>query len=294
MLGAASVTLAASQSTVVPVSLGALDGVLPGVHPLIAVATAQPNPAVQATATTLVGVAASVALEAEIAPATVLTQQGEVERLVFRVHNAGNTELELDATLSDLEGPIDADLIGLDGTPAAAIEAFRLPPFAQADLAIDASLLAAAEGEVTARVEVTGDPNVAAEATGSLTVVAVLCGGGGYDIDSNADFGPLTDSLLAMRRLFGFGGAALVTNALGSGALRIEAAAVAIYVDCIRDLLLDIDGDGQSLPLTDALLLLRYLFGFRGLALIDDAVGAGCTRCDAASIQEFIQSVLEG
>ena len=45
----------------------------------------------------------------------------------------------------------------------------------------------------------------------------------------------------------------------------------------------DIDGDGQSDPLTDGLLLLRYLFGFTGATLITGAVDlVNCTRCTAA------------
>jgi hypothetical protein len=55
---------------------------------------------------------------------------------------------------------------------------------------------------------------------------------------------------------------------------------------------IDIDGDGQYLPLTDGLLLLRFGFGFSGNALIAGAVGPGCTRCDAPSITTFLQDLL--
>ena len=48
---------------------------------------------------------------------------------------------------------------------------------------------------------------------------------------------------------------------------------------------LDVDGNGATDPLTDGLLALRYLFGFRGATLIDGAVGGGCTRCDATAIE---------
>ena len=36
---------------------------------------------------------------------------------------------------------------------------------------------------------------------------------------------------------------------------------------------LDIDGDGESKPLTDGLLLIRYLFGFSGDSLVSGAIG---------------------
>jgi hypothetical protein len=55
---------------------------------------------------------------------------------------------------------------------------------------------------------------------------------------------------------------------------------------------IDIDGDGQFLPLTDGLLVLRYGFGFTGNTLITGAVGGGCTRCDAPSITAYLQSLV--
>ena len=53
----------------------------------------------------------------------------------------------------------------------------------------------------------------------------------------------------------------------------------------------DIDGNGAADPLTDGLLALRYLFGFRGVALITGAVGSGCTRCDAPAIEAYLASL---
>ena len=55
---------------------------------------------------------------------------------------------------------------------------------------------------------------------------------------------------------------------------------------------IDIDGDGQYLPLTDGLLLLRFGFGFGGNTLIAGAVGPGCTRCDAPSITAYLQGLI--
>jgi hypothetical protein len=57
-------------------------------------------------------------------------------------------------------------------------------------------------------------------------------------------------------------------------------------------MLLDVDGDGEYLPLTDGLLLLRFGFEFTGATLITGAVGPGCTRCDAPSITAYLQSLL--
>jgi phosphoheptose isomerase len=55
--------------------------------------------------------------------------------------------------------------------------------------------------------------------------------------------------------------------------------------------LFDIDGDGQLSALTDGLLVLRFLFGFTGTTLTAGAVGPGCTRCDAAAILPYLQSL---
>jgi hypothetical protein len=56
--------------------------------------------------------------------------------------------------------------------------------------------------------------------------------------------------------------------------------------------LVDVDGDGLYLPLTDGLLLLRFAFGFTGATLTTGAVGAGCTRCDPASITAYLQTLV--
>jgi hypothetical protein len=50
----------------------------------------------------------------------------------------------------------------------------------------------------------------------------------------------------------------------------------------------DIDGNGVTGPLTDGLLILRYLFGFRGAALITGATAPDCTRCTAPQIESWI------
>ena len=54
---------------------------------------------------------------------------------------------------------------------------------------------------------------------------------------------------------------------------------------------LDIDGNGKAEPLTDGLLLLiRYLFGFSGEALISGAMGTGAERDTAEAIEAYIKA----
>jgi hypothetical protein len=53
----------------------------------------------------------------------------------------------------------------------------------------------------------------------------------------------------------------------------------------------DVDGNGRFEPLTDGLLMLRYAFGFRGAVLVNGAVGVGCARCDASSLEPYLASL---
>jgi hypothetical protein len=46
----------------------------------------------------------------------------------------------------------------------------------------------------------------------------------------------------------------------------------------LERVLLDVDGNGVADPLTDGVLILRFLFGFTGSALTDGALGSGATR----------------
>ena len=53
----------------------------------------------------------------------------------------------------------------------------------------------------------------------------------------------------------------------------------------------DIDGDGEVQALTDALMIIRSLFGFTGTALIDRAVAVGATNTTAEAISQRLLDV---
>ena len=55
---------------------------------------------------------------------------------------------------------------------------------------------------------------------------------------------------------------------------------------------LDVDGDGEQIPLTDGLLVIRYLFGFTGDPLTQGAVSSSGARKDAASIRRYLEDNL--
>jgi hypothetical protein len=111
------------------------------------------------------------------------------------------------------------------------------------------------------------------------------------DVDGNGTLDPLTDGLLVLRGLFGFTGDTLVTGAVGGLCTRCDATAISSYLSTI-DPMLDIDGNGSTDALTDGLLALRGLFGFSGATLITGAIGAGCTRCDAPSIEAYLVGLI--
>jgi hypothetical protein len=113
------------------------------------------------------------------------------------------------------------------------------------------------------------------------------------DVDGNGSNGPLTDGLLVLRFRFGFTGSTLTSGAVDTVACtRCDAAAIAQYLTGLG-LVIDIDGNGATGPLTDGLLVLRFLFGFTGATLTSGAVDTGaCTRCDAAAIEPYLQTLI--
>ena len=106
------------------------------------------------------------------------------------------------------------------------------------------------------------------------------------DVDGDGQVTPLTDGLLILRYFFQFSGNSLIQGAIGSGATRTTAPQISAYLSELSTL--DIDGDGQITPLTDGLLLLRYLFQFSGNSLIAGAIGNDATRLSATEISSYI------
>ena len=112
------------------------------------------------------------------------------------------------------------------------------------------------------------------------------------DIDSDGQTGALTDGLLILRHLFGFSGSTLTSGATGLGASRSSP-------EVGRDFLLtnvaelDVDGDSETDALTDGLLILRYLFGFRGDTLISAALSGSASRSEASDIESYLSSRIE-
>ena len=105
-----------------------------------------------------------------------------------------------------------------------------------------------------------------------------------YDVDGDGEVKALTDGLLVIRHQFGFTGASVVNGALGEGAVRTAGADVAQYVAANYQAF-DLDGDGEHAALTDGLMLIRYMFGFTGDAMVDGAVSLQAPRANYVEIK---------
>ena len=110
------------------------------------------------------------------------------------------------------------------------------------------------------------------------------------DLDGDGEVSPFTDGVVMLRWFFGIRGESLVNGVVGPGCTlctptQVEAAVAGLEPQ------LDIDLDGRKQPLTDGLLILRYLVD-GGEFMTQGAVGDECGRCDAPSIADYIESLL--
>jgi hypothetical protein len=132
------------------------------------------------------------------------------------------------------------------------------------------------------------DAEELADGTNPLSRFSCRSGCFSFDVDENLEAQTLTDGLLVIRHLFGFSGDSLTSGAVSDGSSRGSSELISSYLTD-ADSQLDIDGDGESKPLTDGLLLIRYLFGFSGDSLISGAIGSGATRDTAEAVEAYIK-----
>jgi len=107
-----------------------------------------------------------------------------------------------------------------------------------------------------------------------------------WDLDGNDNVDALTDGLLLLRHAFELTGESLTVGAVASDSplnlAEVESRIVAVNT------IADIDGNGQIDALTDALILLRYLFGLREESLIAGAVANNASRSTSNTIEQYI------
>jgi len=122
----------------------------------------------------------------------------------------------------------------------------------------------------------------------TLTVKSAL------DVDDNGQSDATADGVLALRHLFGLRDSALVSGiTFGGGAQRTSPAAISAYLASVSSVL-DVDGNGQVSTMTDGVMLIRYLLGLRGAALVQGATGApGATRTTSGDLENYIGGLIQ-
>ena len=114
---------------------------------------------------------------------------------------------------------------------------------------------------------------------------------GSIDIDGNERYDALTDGLLLLRAMFGLDGSALVASTIASDAVYIESVDIEARIATLGDLA-DIDGNGQVDPLSDGLLIVRYLFGLEGATLINGVIATDATRTTSDEIEAHLRTLM--
>ena len=110
--------------------------------------------------------------------------------------------------------------------------------------------------------------------------------------DAATKYDPTTDGVLLLRYLLGFRGPPLIANARGSGAGLRDAAAIELHLSSNLSLL-DVDGDGEKLALTDGVMILRRLLNPTSLAsdaTASAAITAGAKR-SARSDEAVVKAI---
>jgi hypothetical protein len=93
-----------------------------------------------------------------------------------------------------------------------------------------------------------------------------------FDIDGDGDVDALSDGTLIMRYLFGGSGNALIESLDVTGGSRNNADSIAAFIELGMsgdNPALDIDADGDVDALSDGTMIMRFMFGGSGNALID-------------------------
>ncbi|MFO8090569.1 MAG: hypothetical protein R6U13_12070 [Desulfatiglandaceae bacterium] len=72
----------------------------------------------------------------------------------------------------------------------------------------------------------------------------------------------------------------------------ISTEGIDFMLDIVPSHVLDIDGNGEATPLGDGVMIVRYLFGFRGSTLIQGAIDAQGSRNNATDIEDYMASIL--
>jgi hypothetical protein len=110
------------------------------------------------------------------------------------------------------------------------------------------------------------------------------------DIDGDGSPDALSDGLLILRSMFGLTGEALIQNAVSPSAQYVNSSNIVSRINGLG-LLLDVDGNSKVDPLSDGLLVLRYLFGIHGETLINNVIAPDATRITSSEIEAYLEKM---
>lgn len=130
------------------------------------------------------------------------------------------------------------------------------------------TLIATLSGSCVIAADQAGNATFASAAQQTQNVT-INVGPALLDIDASGAttrYDPTTDGMMVLRFLLGFSTNAVASGVTGASATR-SAAQIGAHLTSIQTLL-DIDGDGTPRASTDGLLIMRYLLGLRGSALV--------------------------
>jgi uncharacterized membrane protein len=166
------ITLAPNQSQVVNVTTTTVNYVVPGTFNLTVFARSQSIPEVVDSDSVELDIQATKGLASRFDPAAKeLSTPGNADFLLF-VDNIGNTEDSYTATISAINGPITANLIGLNGQSTQTIPVFRLPGLASGAIQLNAGLANAGQGSVRIQIRSLTDGTLLSESTATLSALA--------------------------------------------------------------------------------------------------------------------------
>ena len=95
---------------------------------------------------------------------------------------------------------------------------------------------------------------------------------------------------MVLRYLFALTGPMVAADALGPTATRTDPVDIMAYLTTIRPKL-DADGDGNADALSDGIMIIRYMFGLRGVDLTRNVLDPAAPR-NTAQVEAYIASLM--
>lgn len=107
------------------------------------------------------------------------------------------------------------------------------------------------------------------------------------DLDGNGRIDALSDGLMLVRTMLGLSGTAVTAGAIGSGATRTTWSQIQPYMNSAA---YNVDGNAAPDAATDGIMLIRAMFGMKGVNVTTGALGIGATRNTWTAIRNHVNA----